>query len=103
MDKQRQHEEKMLNERKIAWATAQIKLSDVEGKAVIQQEKVIENREAHQAHMRENEQKMRMNDQKAQMTATQAQNKQHDMQAQSAQRQQQHEMKMMQPRPMGRQ
>jgi acetyl-CoA carboxylase carboxyltransferase component len=93
----------MMNDRKIAWANAQIKLSDTEGKAVIQQEKVFENREAHQAHMRENEQKMRMNDQKAQMTAVQAQNKQIDSQAQSEQRRQQHEMKMMQPRPMGRQ
>jgi hypothetical protein len=103
LDKQRQHEEKMDNDRKIAWANAQIKLSDTEGKAQIQQEKVIENREAHQAHMAENEQKMAVNAQKAQMAATAAQNKQHDMQAQSAQRQQQHEFKMMQPKPMGRQ
>jgi len=102
-DKDRQHQEKMMNDRKIAWANAQIKLSDTEGKAVIQQEKVLENREAHQAHMRENEQKMAVNAQKAQMAATAAQNKQIDTQAQSEQRRQQHEMKMMQPKPMGRQ
>jgi hypothetical protein len=102
-DKDRQHQEKMENDRKIAWAQSQIKLSDTEGKAVIQNQKLIENREAHEAHMRENEQKMAVNAQKAQMAATAAQNKQHDMQAQSAQRQQQHEMKMTMPKPMGRQ
>jgi hypothetical protein len=103
VDKQTQHDQKLANDRRIAWANSQIKLSDVEGKAQIQQEKVVENREAHQAHMAENEQKMILDRQKAQIAVQTAQQRSSES-AQKAQDQRAaQQFKMSQPRPAGRQ
>jgi hypothetical protein len=102
-DKDRQHQEKLANDRKIAWANAQIKLSDTEGKAVIQNQKLVENREAHQAHMLEKTQDMQLNEQKAQMAATAAQEKNVAMRQKSEDQRAMQQFKMSQPKPMGRQ
>jgi hypothetical protein len=55
------------NERQIAMAQLQAKAGDAEGKLQIQNQKAIENREAHQAHMLENQQKMDLDRSKAEM------------------------------------
>ena len=55
------------NERLIAQAQLQDKQSDAAGKLQIQNQKAMESREAHQAHMLENDQKMALDRQKAQM------------------------------------
>jgi hypothetical protein len=103
VDKQTQHDQKLANDRRIAWANSQIKLSDVEGKAQIQQEKVVENREAHQAHMAENEQKMILDRQKAGIAIQTAQQRSSES-AQKAQDQRAaQQFKMSQPQPPRRQ
>jgi hypothetical protein len=54
------------NERLIAQAQLQDKARDAEGKMQVQNQKAMESREAHQAHMLENDQKMALDRQKAQ-------------------------------------
>jgi hypothetical protein len=102
-DKQTQHDQKLANDRRIAWSTAQIKLSDVEGKEQVQAHKLVENREAHEAHMAENEQKMALDREKAGFAMQTAQAKANQT-AQAAQDKRAHEQfKMSQPQPPRRQ
>jgi hypothetical protein len=103
VQKDRQHQEKLANDRRIAWANAQIKLSDVEGKEQVQAHKLVENREAHEAHMAENEQKMALDREKAGFAMQTAQAKASQT-AQAAQDKRAHEQfKMSQPQPPRRQ
>jgi len=103
VQKDRQHQEQMENQRRIAWAQAQIKLSDTEGKAQIQQEKVMENREAHQAHMIEKSQDLQLNAQKAQMASVAQQHKINDQEAKASERRAMQQFKMTQPQAPRRQ
>jgi hypothetical protein len=75
------------NELKIAQAQMQDKARDAEGKAQVQNQKMMENREAHQAHMLENQQKLDLDRQKAGMAMQLHQNKQQDMASRANERQ----------------
>jgi hypothetical protein len=75
------------NERVIAQAQMQDKARDAEGKMQVQNQKMMENREAHQAHMLENQQKLDLDRQKAGMAMQQHQNKQQDMASRANERQ----------------
>jgi hypothetical protein len=65
----------------------QDKARDAEGKAQVQNQKMMENREAHQAHMLENQQKLDLDRQKAGMAMQLHQNKQQDMASRANERQ----------------
>jgi hypothetical protein len=67
MQKDEQEKAKRENERAIKQAELQAKQGDAEGKMQVQNQKAMENREAHQAHMLENQQKMDLDRAKAQM------------------------------------
>jgi hypothetical protein len=97
IQKDRHHQEQMKNERLIAAGNLNAKAADGEAKAEVQQQKLVENREAHQAHMFEKAQDLELNAQKAQMAATAAQNKQTDMAAKADERRAQQQFKMSQP------
>lgn len=60
-----QHEQaRLANERAIKMAELQAKQGDEQSKMAVQNQKMMENREAHQAHMLENDQKMALDRQK---------------------------------------
>jgi hypothetical protein len=83
-----QHKQAELeNERVIAQAQMQDKARDAEGKMQVQNQKLMENREAHQAHMLENQQKLDLDRQKAGMAMQMHQNKQQDMASRASERQ----------------
>jgi hypothetical protein len=67
LQKDRHKELELQNERQIALAQLQAKAGDAEGKMQVQNQKAMENRESHQAHMLENQQKMDLDRAKAQM------------------------------------
>jgi len=97
VQKDRQHQETLANDRRIAWANAQIKLSDTEGKQQVQAAKVSENREAHQAHMLEKSQDMQLNQQKADAAAKLANQRSSEQAQRSADQRAQQQLKMTQP------
>jgi hypothetical protein len=66
LQKDKHKEMELANDRQIALAQLQHKQQDAEGKMQVQNQKAMENREAHQAHMLENQQKMDLDRQKAQ-------------------------------------
>jgi len=76
-DKHKQWE--LENERTIKMAEMQAKQGDQQGKMQVQNQKAMENRESHQAHMLEKSQDMDLARQKAQMTMQQHAAKQQDM------------------------
>jgi hypothetical protein len=68
MEQKDQHKQLELeNERQIKGAELASKQNDAQGKAQVQNLKAMENREAHQAHMMENNQKMALDRQKAEV------------------------------------
>ena len=67
LQKDKHKEMELMNERQIALAQLQDKARDGQAKAQVQNQKAMENREAHQAHMLENQQKMDLDRSKAQM------------------------------------
>ena len=97
VQKDRQHQETLANERRIAWANAQIKLSDTEGKQQVQAQKVVESREAHQMHVLEKNQDMALNAQKAQQAAQLANQRSSEQAQRSADQRAQQQLKMTQP------
>jgi hypothetical protein len=84
-DKHKQWE--LENDRAIAQAQMQDKARDAEGKMQVQNQKMMENRESHQSHMLENEQKRQLDLQKASMAMQAHQNKQQDMASRANERQ----------------
>ena len=60
----------LANERQIALAQLQSKQQDADGKLQVQNQKLMESREAHQSQMLENNQKMDLDREKAQMAMT---------------------------------
>jgi len=90
-------------EKEIKMAELQAKQGDADGKIQVQVQKAQENREAHQAHMLENQQKMEIDRQKAAMVAQSHQVKQQDVKSRADERQQAAQLKaqqMAQQRPV---
>ena len=102
VQKDKQHQQKLANDRAIAGMGARDKQVELQGKQQIQNEKLMQNRESHQAHVIEKTQDMELARQKAQLGVQQANLKQTDMAQRSAERAAQHQFKMTQPPGGGR-
>jgi hypothetical protein len=102
VQKDKQHQQKLANDRAIAGMGARDKQQELAGKQQIQNEKLMQNRESHQAHVIEKTQDMELARQKAQIGVQQANLKQTDMAQRSAERAAQHQFKMSQPPGGGR-
>ena len=85
------------NQKEIERIKLQAKAGDEQAKMQVQNQKAMESREAHQAHMLENEQKMALDRQKAAMVAQSHQVKQADMANRANERQQLNQQRMQQP------
>ena len=85
------------NDFRIAMSHLQAKQGDQEGKMVIANEKRMQNREAHQAHMIEKNQDMALNQQKAEQTARDHTMRANERMAAAADRRAQQQFRMTQP------
>jgi hypothetical protein len=85
------------NERAIKQAELQAKQGDADGKMEVQNQKMMESREAHQAHMLENQQKMALDRQKGELAARAHQMKGNDMAQRANERQMAARAKVMNP------
>jgi hypothetical protein len=95
--KDKQHQQKLANDRAIAQAQMQDKGNDQAAKAQIQNEKLIQNREAHQAHVIEKQQDMQIDRQKADAAMALAQQKRADQAQRSSDQRAQQAFRMVQP------
>jgi hypothetical protein len=96
-----QHQQKLMNDRALKQMELQAKAGDDQAKMQVQNQKAMESREAHQAHMLEKTQDMDLNAQKADMAQQLHQQKQTDMANRATERQAQQQFKLMNP-PNGR-
>jgi len=94
-DKHKQME--LANQRNIKAMELRAKDGDQQAKMVVQNQKLIENREGHQADMLEKQQDMQLQRQKADLAAQQHAMKASDMAARQQERQAAQQFKMMQP------
>ena len=99
--KDRHKQWELMNDRHIALAQIQSKQGDQEGKMVVQNQKAMHDRESHQAHMIENDQKMAINQQKAQQSARDHQMRGNERMAAAADRRAQQQFRQTQ-QPAGR-
>jgi hypothetical protein len=83
---QQQHEQKLANDRAIKQMELQAKAGDDQAKTQVQNQKAMESREAHQAHMLEKGQDMELNRQKADLAVQAHEHKQADMANRAAER-----------------
>jgi hypothetical protein len=83
----------LANQRQIAGMKQSSDVQDAQVDMAVQGQKAQESREAHQAHMLENQQKMELERQKGALTLQQHAAKQQDMAARAAERQEAHRMK----------
>jgi hypothetical protein len=102
VQKDKQHQQKLANDRAIAGMGARDKQQELAGKQQIQNEKLMQNRETHQAHVIEKTQDMELARQKADLAARQASQRSADMAQRSADQRAQAQFKMMQPPGGGR-
>jgi hypothetical protein len=94
--KEKQNTEKLANDRAIAIAQHQGKQQEQAQKGQIQNEKLMQNRETHQAHMIEKNQDMQLASQKQQLAKEQLGMKRQDMQIKTADRQADQQFKQQQ-------
>jgi len=94
--KDRHKQWELENDRRIELAKLQASQGDEQYKMLIQNEKRMQNREAHQAHMIERTQDMQLNAQKADTAKQAAINRQNDMNARATERQAAQQFKMTQ-------
>jgi hypothetical protein len=89
------HKQKLMNDRTIKQMELNAKQGDDQAKQQVQNEKLLESREAHQAHMLERSQDMELNQQKADLQHEAHQAKQQDLQARASERQAAQQFKLM--------
>jgi len=94
---QQQHEQKLNNDRAIKQMELDAKAGDDQAKLQVQNQKAMESREAHQAHMLEKGQDMQLNQQKADLAVQAHQHKQTDMANRASERQAMQQFKMTNP------
>ena len=85
------------NQKEIERIKLQAKAGDEQGKMAVQNQKSMQSREEHQAHMFEKQQDMALNRQKFDLAVGQAAMKSNDMAQRSSERQMAHQQKMAQP------
>ena len=95
--KDRHKQWELENDRRIEYAKLRAGEQDEQHKILIQNEKRMQNREAHQAHMLEKNQDMVLNTQKAQQQSQQASQRATDMAAKADERRAMQQFKMQQP------
>jgi len=99
--KDRHKQWELENDRRIELAKIQASQGDDQYKMLIQNDKRIQNREAHQAHMLEKTQDMHLNAQKAQAAAQQSSQRASEQSQRAQDQRAQQQFKMMQPRGNG--
>jgi len=95
--KDRHKQWELENDRRIEYAKLRAGEQDEQHKILIQNEKRMQNREAHQAHILEKTQDMQLNQQKAQQQAQQASQRSSDMAQRAQQQRAAQQFKMMNP------